>query len=131
MIDSNLNLNHQTVRDILTEELGMWTFGCCVTTTFPVPYVKEDLNKNSFALIKTPPYSHDLIPRDFLLFPNLKFHLKVSHFVTEDNMQNVVTDQLRARPHEDFQHCYLEWKHLLQRCVDSQGNYFEEHVINI
>jgi hypothetical protein len=36
VIGSELNLNHQIVHDILTEELGMRAFGCCVTTTFPV-----------------------------------------------------------------------------------------------
>jgi hypothetical protein len=32
MIGSMLNWNHQTVHDILTEELGMRTLGCCMTT---------------------------------------------------------------------------------------------------
>jgi hypothetical protein len=29
-----------------------------------------------------------------------------------DNTQKVVTDQLRALPHEDFQHCYREWSNV-------------------
>jgi hypothetical protein len=36
VIDSELSLNHQTVRDILTEELGMRTLRCYMTTTLPV-----------------------------------------------------------------------------------------------
>jgi hypothetical protein len=36
VIGSELNLNHQTDHDILTEELGMRTLGCCITTTLPV-----------------------------------------------------------------------------------------------
>jgi hypothetical protein len=36
MIGSELNLNHQTVHDILTEELGMRTLGCCITIMLPV-----------------------------------------------------------------------------------------------
>jgi hypothetical protein len=36
VIGSELNLDHQTVHDVLTEELGMRTLKCCVTTTFPV-----------------------------------------------------------------------------------------------
>jgi len=42
-----------------------------------------------------------------------------------DNIQKVVTDQLRALPHEDFQHCYREWEQRLRWCVASEGNYFE------
>jgi hypothetical protein len=36
LIGSDLNLKHQTVHDILTEELGMRTPGCCITTTLHV-----------------------------------------------------------------------------------------------
>ena len=41
------------------------------------------------------------------------------------NIQKVVTDQLRALPHEDFQRCYREWEQRLRWCVASHGNYFE------
>ena len=76
-------------------------------------------------------YSPDLSPCDFFLFPKLKFYLKVRHFGTVDNIQKVVTDQLRALLHEDFQHCYLEWEQRLQRCVASQGNYFEGDNVDL
>jgi hypothetical protein len=33
LFGSELNLNHQIVQDILTEELSMQTLGCCITTT--------------------------------------------------------------------------------------------------
>jgi hypothetical protein len=36
MISSELNLIHQTIHDILTEKLGIWTLGCCITTMLPV-----------------------------------------------------------------------------------------------
>jgi hypothetical protein len=42
------------------------------------------------------------------LFLKLKSHLKGHHFGTVDNIEKVVTDQLRVLPHEDFQHCYWE-----------------------
>ena len=78
-----------------------------------------------------PPYSPDLSPCDFFLFPKLKFHLKGRHFGTVDNIQKVVTDQLRALPLEDFQHCYREWEQRLRRCVASQGNYFEGDNVDL
>ena len=76
-------------------------------------------------MVPQPPYSPDLSPCDFFLFPKLKFHLKGSHFGTVDNIQMIMTDQLRALSHEDFQHCYWEWEQRLPQCVASQGNYFE------
>jgi len=47
------------------------------------------------------------------------------------NIQKVVTDQLRALPHEDFQHCYREWEQRLRRFVASQGNYFEGDNVDL
>ena len=49
-----------------------------------------------------PPYSPDLSPCDFCLFPKLKFHLKGRHFGTVENIEKSVTDQLKAVPVSDF-----------------------------
>jgi len=81
--------------------------------------------KKGISVVPRPSYSPDLSPCDFFLFSKLKFDLKSRHLGTVDNIQKVVTDQLRALPHEDFQHCYWEWEQRLRRCVASGGNYFE------
>jgi len=83
--------------------------------------VNEFLAKKGISVVPQPPYSPDLSPRDFFLSPKLKFYLKGRHFGTVDNIQKIVTDQLRALLHEDFQHCYWEWEQRLRRCVASQG----------
>ena len=87
--------------------------------------VNEFLTKKGIPVFPHSPYSLDLSPCDFFLFPKFKFHLRGCHFGTVDNIQKVVTDQLRALPHEDFQHCYRQWEQRLRRCVASEGNYFE------
>jgi hypothetical protein len=87
--------------------------------------MNEGLTQVCFPVVPKLPYSPDLSPCDFLLFSKLKFHLKSSHFENVDNIQNVVTDQLRALPQVDFQHCYREWEQLLRQCVTCQRNYFE------
>jgi hypothetical protein len=128
MISSALNLNHQTIYDIMTEELGMRTLGCCMTTTLPVNTaisMKEVLTKKVTPVVPKPPYLPDLNPCDFFLFLKLKFHLKGHHIETVDNIQKVMKDQPKALPHKDFQHCYQEWEQLLWQCVPSQENYFE------
>ena len=92
--------------------------------------VNEFLARKGISVVPQPPYSPDLSPCDFL-FPKLKFHLKGCHFGTVNNIQKVVTDQLRALLHEEFQHCYREWEQRLRRCVASQGNYFEGDNIDL
>ena len=93
--------------------------------------VNEFLAKKGISVVPQPPYSPDLGPYDIFLFPKLKFHLKGHHLGTVDNIQKVVTDQLRALPHEDFQHCYQEWEQCLQRYVASEGNCFEGDKVDL
>jgi hypothetical protein len=88
------------------------------------------MTKKGIPVVPKPQYLPDLSPSSFLHFPKLKFHLKGCHFGTVDNIQKVVTDQPRALPHEDFQHCYREWELLLRLCVPSQGNYFKENNVD-
>jgi len=64
--------------------------------------VNEFVTKKGIPVVPQPLYSPDLSPCNFFLFPKLKFHLKDRHFGTVDNIQKVVTEQLRALPHEDF-----------------------------
>ena len=79
--------------------------------------VIEFLAKNGIAVIPQPPYSPDLSPCYFFLFPKLKFHLKGRHFGTVENIAKAVTEQLKAIPVSDCQRCYEEWEQRLRRCV--------------
>jgi len=64
------------------------------------------------------PYSSDVF-----LFPRLKIHQQGRRFGTLQNIQTLVTDQLKAILVSEFQNCYEQWKHCLRRYADSQGNY--------
>ncbi|GFT55919.1 putative transposase [Trichonephila clavipes] len=87
--------------------------------------VNRFLASKNIPVASQPPYSPDLSPCDFFLFPKLKNHLKGHHFGTLENIQTVVTDQLKAIPMSEFHQCCEEWKKRLQRCVASEGSYFE------
>ncbi|GFV81964.1 protein GVQW3 [Trichonephila clavipes] len=71
------------------------------------------------------PHSPGLSPCDFFLFPKLKNHLKGHHFGALKDIQTAVTDHLKAIPISKFHQCYEERKKGLQRCVASEGSYFE------
>jgi len=72
--------------------------------------LNEFLAEKSIPVVPQPPYSPDLSPCDFFLFPRLKNHLKGRHFGTLDNIQKSVTDELKGIPAEVFQHYYEQWK---------------------
>jgi len=74
--------------------------------------VIEFLAKKGIPVVPQPPYSPDLSPCDFFLFPKLKFYLKGHHFGTVENIEKAVTDQLNAIPVSDYQRCYEEWERL-------------------
>jgi len=57
-----------------------------------------------------PPYSSDLAPCDFFLFPKIKTYLKGHHFGTVQNVQSTATKALNSLSHEDFLHCNEEWQ---------------------
>ena len=103
------------------------TWGCCTMT---MPHVTRQshqwiFGRKSISVVPQPPYSPDLSPCDFFLFPHLKNHLKGRNFGTLDTIQKSVTDELKGIPAEAFQHCYEQWKQRLRRCVAAQRNYFE------
>jgi len=87
--------------------------------------INEFLVEKKHSCVSSAPYSPDLSPCDFFLFPRLKNHLKCLHFGTLDNIWKSVTDELKDIPAEAFQHCYEQRKQRLRRCVAAQGNYFE------
>jgi len=87
--------------------------------------INEFLAEKNIHVIPQPPYSPDLSHCDFFLFLRLKNHLKGRHFGTLNNIQKIVTDELKGIQAEAFQHCYEQWKKCLRRCVAAQGNYFE------
>jgi len=93
--------------------------------------VNEFLANKVISVFPQLPYWPDLSPCDFFFFQKFKFHLKGRQIGTVGNIQKVVTDQLRALPHEEFQHCYREREQRLRRCVASEGNYFEGDKVDL
>ncbi|GFX02026.1 putative mariner transposase [Trichonephila clavipes] len=79
--------------------------------------VRSDRRLTNIPVAPQPPYSPDLSPCDFFLFPKLKNHLKGHHFGTLKNIQTAASDQLKAIRISEFRQCYEEWKKRLQRCV--------------
>ena len=87
--------------------------------------VRNFLAKNETTVVPQPPYPPDLAPADFFLFPKLKSTLKGRRFDTFDEIQKNLTKELFAIPKEAFQKAFQSWQKRWERCVASEGNYFE------
>ncbi|KAJ4427363.1 hypothetical protein ANN_24984 [Periplaneta americana] len=83
------------------------------------------LAKHGITTVHQPPYSPDLAPCDFWLFPKLKTPLKGSHFESREEIMRNATTELNTIPKEDFQRCFRQWKDRWAKCVQAQGAYFE------
>ncbi|EGI60875.1 Mariner Mos1 transposase [Acromyrmex echinatior] len=88
--------------------------------------VANYLAQSNTPVVPQPPYSPDLAPCDFFLFPRLKRELKGKHWESVENIQKHVTTFLRDIPVEEFQRAFQAWQTRLRKCIDSGGGYFEE-----
>jgi len=57
-----------------------------------------------------PPYSPDLAPADFFLFPKLKTTLKGRRFQTIEEIQENAVRELPAITESAFQEAFQQWK---------------------
>ena len=83
------------------------------------------LAKHNIPLIRQAPYSPDMAPCDFWLFPKLKMPLKGARFESREDIMRNATAQLYVIPQEAFQKCFQQWQDRWKKCVHYQGDYFE------
>jgi histone-lysine N-methyltransferase SETMAR len=76
-----------------------------------------------------PPYSPDLAPTVFWMFPRFKSVLKGKHFsVVEDitsSMKEILTDILV----QDFKNYFEQWVKRWEHCKVLEGDYFETFYV--
>lgn len=89
--------------------------------------VTSYLTRIGVEVLPQPPYSPDMSPPDFFLFPKVKRCLKGHRFDDIPNIQRAVTKALTGITPTDYSGAYEAWKTRWQRCVDAQGEYFEEY----
>jgi len=75
--------------------------------------------------VQHPPYSPNLTPVDFFLFPKLKTTFKGRRFQTIEEIQENAIRELRAISESAFQEAFQQWKKRWNRCIASTGDYFE------
>ena len=90
--------------------------------------VKQFLVSKEITTLDHPPYSPDLAPCDFFLFPKLKGILKGTRFEGVDDIKANVTAFLKCIKKEEFAKCFKAWSRRMEKCVKADGEYSE--VVN-
>ena len=62
-----------------------------------------------FTVVPHPPYSPDLAPSDFWLFPNLKQTLKGQHFLSDAEVEAAVRKWISSKPETFFINGMEKW----------------------
>lgn len=120
MLEDELGINKETIRQMLHEDLGMRKL--CAKM---VPKVRDFLTKNDIPTLPHPPYSPDLAPCDFHLFPQLKSYLKGNRYDGVEEVQSVTTRVLRDLSSGGFRGCFQSWIQRWRRCIELEGDYCE------
>ena len=85
----------------------------------------EFLTDNLVESYPNPPYSPDLSPCDFFLFPRLKSRLRGIRFNSDHEMLRALNHAIESITKEDFRNCFNDWFSRMQKCIDVGGDYFE------
>ena len=87
---------------------------------------KAFLKDNRLEVLGHPPYSPDLAPCDFFLFPRLKRELSGRSFKTKSALGSAIYQCLSGIPENDYLMAFRSWISRLRKCVDNAGEYFEQ-----
>ena len=87
--------------------------------------VQEYLKESGHDVLNHPPYSPDLSPCDFWLFPRLKKMLAGHRFESRCGIGSALYHCLPHIPKEDYQAAFRKWVDQCKMSVEADGAYFE------
>ena len=85
----------------------------------------EFLANHETKVIDHPPYSPDLTPCDYFMFPKLKYPLRGTRHESIEAIRRNLLKELKAIPAEAYKKCMKNWINRWHACIDSKGAYFE------
>ena len=87
--------------------------------------VTDYLTKMGIKTVRHPPYSPDLAPCDFWLFPKLKEKLRGCHYQIIEEMKETVTKVINRLTQEDFHGAFKKLLERYNKYIAAGRDYFE------
>ena len=84
------------------------------------------ISELNFDLLPHPPYSPDLAPSDFHLFPKLKMFLGGQRFSDNEEVKAAVDDYFAGLEESSFREGIKALEHRWTKCIDRLGDYVEK-----
>lgn len=89
------------------------------------------IGEHDMEMLPHPPYSPDLAPCDYFIFPRLKNEMHSTCHPNVRALQTAVQKALRKIPAEDFESALMSMPIRWIKCVAAQGDYFEGRRLDI
>ena len=105
--------------------MGQWHFHLDNTPVHNSILVTDYLTKMGIKIVPHPPYSPDLAPCDFWLFPKLNEKLRGCRYETIEEMKEAVTKVIDTLTQEDFHEAFQKLLERYNKCIAAGGDYFE------
>ena len=80
-------------------------------------------------IILHPAYSPDFVPSDYHLFRSLQHHLARRHFTSFEDVDRSITKFIHSKSPSFFRSGILQLPGRWRKCIESEGDYFEDWVI--
>ena len=87
--------------------------------------VADYLTKMGIKTVPHRPYSPDLAPCDFCLFPKIKENLRGCRYETIEEMEEAVTKVIDTLTQKDFHGAFQKLLERYNKCIAAGGDYFE------
>ena len=113
-----------TVYTIIRGELKMRKI-CAKFVLRVLILVTDYLCKMGIKTVLQPPYSPNLAPCDFLLFPKLKENLRGCCYETIEEMKEALTKVINTLTEEDFHGAFQKILERYNKCIATGRDYFE------
>ena len=105
-----------------TLQIGLVAFPTGQCTIHNSILTTDYLTKLGIKTVPQPPYSRDLAPCDFWLFPKLKGYETVE---TVEEMEEAVTKVIDSLTQDDFHGAFQKLLERYNKCISAGGDYFE------
>lgn len=88
--------------------------------------VMAKIHECGFQLAEHPPYSPDLAPSDFYLFPKIKNELRGRHFKSDDDVIDAVSLFLEGQDSSFYREGITKLHDRWSKCISLKGDYVEK-----
>jgi histone-lysine N-methyltransferase SETMAR len=104
---------------------GDWWFHWDNAPVHTAAIVKDWMAARQFKVIEHPPYSPDLAPADFFLFPKVKREL-AGLTLTKETFKKEWEGAAKTLKAADFATAFRRWMERCEKCIDIAGSYVEK-----